>query len=387
MKGETMVSDQEIAKGVETLLRQANPNAVSSVNGVVQQLGAKLGLDLSHKAAFIRDQINLLRQYPPQLPPQPPPPQPPASKDHFTLHNHPQFHHPHAHYPHPHPQQQHQHQHQHQHQQFPPHFALHFPGLISGPYASPQQQQQLHLPAPPAQFQAQPPPPQPPQPQIIAHPQQLPAKNVPAHSPSEKTSKESAQTGAKRKGGAGGLNKVCGLSPELQAVVGESALPRTEVVRQLWAYIRKNNLQDPSNKRKIICDEALRAVFETDCTDMFKMNKLLSKHIMPLNPSGESTPAKRTKVDVDASETVESKPSLVIISEALAMFLGTTRREMLQSDAINGVHEYIKANQLEDPNSMMVLCDGKLRELFGCESIPVLGLNEMLAHHFLCKSS
>lgn len=58
-------------------------------------------------------------------------------------------------------------------------------------------------------------------------------------------------------------------------------------MRQLWAYIRKNNLQDPSNKRKIICDDALRVVFETDCTDMFKMNKLLAKHILPLDPSSK----------------------------------------------------------------------------------------------------
>ena len=58
-----------------------------------------------------------------------------------------------------------------------------------------------------------------------------------------------------------------------------------QIVRQLWAFIRKNNLQDPSNKRKIICDDALRVVFETDCTDMFKMNKLLAKHILPLDPS------------------------------------------------------------------------------------------------------
>lgn len=58
-----------------------------------------------------------------------------------------------------------------------------------------------------------------------------------------------------------------------------------QIVKQLWAYIRKHNLQDPENKRKIICDDALRLVFETDCTDMFKMNKLLAKHILPLDPT------------------------------------------------------------------------------------------------------
>ena len=111
-EGETMVSDQEIAKGVESVLRQSDPNDVTSLNGVVQQLEAKLGLDLSDKTGFIRDQINLLlRSHPTQpqpLPlPQPQPqPQQPHPKDHFALRNHPQF--PSG----PHPQQ------------FPPHFAL-----------------------------------------------------------------------------------------------------------------------------------------------------------------------------------------------------------------------------------------------------------------------
>lgn len=58
-----------------------------------------------------------------------------------------------------------------------------------------------------------------------------------------------------------------------------------QIVKELWAYIRKNNLQDPNNKRKIICNDELRLVFETDCTDMFQMNKLLAKHILPLEPS------------------------------------------------------------------------------------------------------
>lgn len=65
-----------------------------------------------------------------------------------------------------------------------------------------------------------------------------------------------------------------------------------QIVKQLWAYIRKNNLQDPNNKRKIICNDELRLLFETDCTDMFKMNKLLSKHITSLNePSSKHTPS------------------------------------------------------------------------------------------------
>nr|XP_011460704.1 PREDICTED: upstream activation factor subunit UAF30-like [Fragaria vesca subsp. vesca] len=104
---------------------------------------------------------------------------------------------------------------------------------------------------------------------------------VPASDPP----KDGSKPKPKRKGGPGGLNKLCGVSPELQVIVGHPTLPRTEIVKQLWAYIRKHNLQDPGNKRKIICNDELRLVFETDCTDMFKMNKLLAKHIIALEPS------------------------------------------------------------------------------------------------------
>ncbi|KAL2553064.1 SWIB complex BAF60b domain-containing protein [Forsythia ovata] len=155
-------------------------------------------------------------------------------------------------------------------------------------------------------------------------------------------------TGTKRRGGPGGLNKVCGVSPELQVIVGEPALPRTEIVKQLWAYIRKHNLQDPGNKRKIICDDALRLVFETDCTDMFKMNKLLAKHIIPLDPTKESCQAKKPKVeDYPEKGSTEPSPPPVIISDSLLKFFGTGEREMLQSEALGRVWEYIKVNQLE----------------------------------------
>ena len=51
------------------------------------------------------------------------------------------------------------------------------------------------------------------------------------------------------------------LSEELSAVVGKGPLPRTEVTKKLWAYIRKNNRQDPANRRNIIADEKLEKVF------------------------------------------------------------------------------------------------------------------------------
>lgn len=203
----------------------------------------------------------------------------------------------------------------------------------------------------------------------------------------EKTAKESAPSGTKRKGGAGGLSKLCGLSPELQAVLGQSALARTEVVKQLWVYIRKHNLQDPSNKRKIICDEALRLVFETDCTDMFKMNKLLSKHIFPLQATNESTPDKRSKVDAQEEIFLGTEPvCTTVISEELAKFLGTTSRDIDPIKATNSVWDYIKANSLEDSDAIVINCDDKLRELLQCESVPISALNEILSRHLVQSS-
>lgn len=110
-----------------------------------------------------------------------------------------------------------------------------------------------------------------------------------------------------KKRGGGGFTKPCSLSPELQKFTGVPELARTEVwwiyglysfylpginynipivfhqvVKQLWAHIRENNLQDPSNRRKILCDDILRGLFGVDRIDMFQMNKALTKHIWPL---------------------------------------------------------------------------------------------------------
>ncbi|XP_031284628.1 upstream activation factor subunit spp27-like [Pistacia vera] len=81
----------------------------------------------------------------------------------------------------------------------------------------------------------------------------------------------------------GGFNKLCSLSPQLQKFLGVSELARTQVVKKVWAYIKENNLQDPKNKKKILCDKSLLAIFRVNSIDMFQMNKVLSKHIWPLD--------------------------------------------------------------------------------------------------------
>ena len=69
-------------------------------------------------------------------------------------------------------------------------------------------------------------------------------------------------------------------SATLAEVVGAKAIPRTEVTKKLWAYIKKNGLQDKKNKRMIKADDNLKAVFGGKATvNMFEMTKLVSKHL------------------------------------------------------------------------------------------------------------
>lgn len=68
-------------------------------------------------------------------------------------------------------------------------------------------------------------------------------------------------------------------SPELAAVIGADAVPRTEVTKRLWDYIKSNNLQNPANKRNILCDAKLKAVMGKDEVTMFEMTGLVGKHL------------------------------------------------------------------------------------------------------------
>ncbi|MDO8529876.1 MAG: SWIB/MDM2 domain-containing protein [bacterium] len=70
------------------------------------------------------------------------------------------------------------------------------------------------------------------------------------------------------------------LTADLEAVVGKGPMARSQVVKKLWEYIKKNNLQDPANKRNIVADAKLKPVFGGKGTvNMFEMTKLVSKHL------------------------------------------------------------------------------------------------------------
>ncbi len=77
----------------------------------------------------------------------------------------------------------------------------------------------------------------------------------------------------------GGLARPVKPSDELAAITGPNPLPRSEVVSKMWEYIKKNNLQNPENKREILADDKLEKVFGVKKVTMFEMNKHLSRHL------------------------------------------------------------------------------------------------------------
>ncbi len=69
------------------------------------------------------------------------------------------------------------------------------------------------------------------------------------------------------------------VSSDLQAVIGKGPMPRSEVVKKLWEYIKKNKLQDSANRRNINADAKLKPIFGKAVVNMFEMTKLVSKHL------------------------------------------------------------------------------------------------------------
>jgi chromatin remodeling complex protein RSC6 len=96
----------------------------------------------------------------------------------------------------------------------------------------------------------------------------------------KKTTTAKKPAAKKSRGGSAAFMAPMTPSAHLAAIVGAKPIPRTEVVKKLWAYIRKHGLQDPKNRRNIRADESLSKVFGgKDVVSMFEMTKLVNKHL------------------------------------------------------------------------------------------------------------
>jgi upstream activation factor subunit UAF30 len=101
----------------------------------------------------------------------------------------------------------------------------------------------------------------------------------------KKSAKRGGKKAAKKKGGAKRKPNAAFMKPmqpsaALSAVVGSGAMPRTEVTKKLWNYIKRNNLQDPKERRMIVADDKMKPIFGgKGRVSMFEMTKLVNKHL------------------------------------------------------------------------------------------------------------
>jgi upstream activation factor subunit UAF30 len=108
---------------------------------------------------------------------------------------------------------------------------------------------------------------------------------VEEHAMAEKKAASKKSSGSSSKGARGGAGNSAFMAPltpdaALAAVIGKDPLPRTEVTKRIWDYIRQNNLQDPNDKRTIRADAKLKAVFDgKDSVSMFELTKLVNSHL------------------------------------------------------------------------------------------------------------
>jgi upstream activation factor subunit UAF30 len=104
-------------------------------------------------------------------------------------------------------------------------------------------------------------------------------QRTPFRGETEMAKKKAKKAGKKRKPNAAFM-KAMTPSSTLAAVVGSSAMPRTEVTKKIWGYIKRNGLQDKKNKRMINADDKLKSVFGgRNQVSMFEMTKLVSRHL------------------------------------------------------------------------------------------------------------
>jgi chromatin remodeling complex protein RSC6 len=210
---------------------------------------------------------------------------------------------------------------------------------------------------------------------------------------------EEAQVTKKKKGGWGFVD----VTPQLRAVIGEGDVSRGDIIHRIWKHIKEHNLQDPKDKRFILCDAALKQIFKSGRVSMFKMNKELTRHIwkpekeLPAKPavssakkspsktpqktiskketSSKASSAAKDKKKVKASSSSLEEPKKLNglqqpkpLAAKLAEFMGTKQASRL--DVNKKIWEHIKSKSLQSAeNKSIINCDSRLKDLLGQDSV------------------
>ena len=168
-------------------------------------------------------------------------------------------------------------------------------------------------------------------------------------------------------------------------------MARTDIVKGLWEYIREHNLQNPDNKREIILDDKMQAVFECEKFTMFTMNKFIGAHVHPfkpvdLTPKEKPPTKKRKRKDKDKTKTKrQSNLPSHKLSEALQQVVKT---DVLQrTQVVQGIWKYIKEHDLQNPDDKReIFCDEKLKKVMGGKSkVTMFNMNTHITDHLLEK--
>ena len=104
-------------------------------------------------------------------------------------------------------------------------------------------------------------------------------KKATAAAPAKKAGAKSAATPAKKRTPNAAFMKAMTPSPALAAIIGDKPVPRTEVTKKVWEYIKSNKLQDPAKKTMINADDKLKVIFDKPQVSMFEMTKLINGHL------------------------------------------------------------------------------------------------------------
>ena len=104
-------------------------------------------------------------------------------------------------------------------------------------------------------------------------------KAAPAKKAAKAPAKKAAKAPAKKRTPNAAFMKAMTPSASLAAIIGDKAVPRTEVTKKVWEYIKKNNLQDAAKRTMINADAKLKEIFKKGQVSMFEMTKLINSHL------------------------------------------------------------------------------------------------------------
>lgn len=216
--------------------------------------------------------------------------------------------------------------------------------------------------------------------------------------------KRSKKSGEEKAKGKGGLAAVKKLSPELARFLGKGPeLSRTDVVKAMWNYIKSNNLQNPQDKREILLDDTLKAIFAVESFTMFTMNKYIGAHIEPFIPVRFDTEdEKEAKRAAKAAKKAAEKKAGKGKGKAKVKRKSGTQwpyRLSAEMTAVCGtdilprpqvtqhIWKYIRANNLQDPNDKRkIFCDEKMKKIMaGQDTVNMFTMAKFVTPHMLEK--